>query len=75
MLKKTKTFCTGDRTVTMETSKFPCSVCRTGVGSNSILGIKGIKDATEYRSALARQNTLSVGNILLLLAMLRKTEI
>ena len=35
-VKKTKAFCTGKKTVAMETSKFPCSVCRREVGSTSI---------------------------------------
>ena len=39
-VKKTKAFCTGERTVAMETSKLPCSVCRSGTGRNSILWTK-----------------------------------
>ena len=39
-LKKLKTFCAGERTISKETSKFPCSVCRRRVGSNSVLCIK-----------------------------------
>ena len=36
-LKEAKVFCTGKRTASMETSTFPCSVDRKGMGSNSIL--------------------------------------
>ena len=38
--KKMKAFCTGERTVSIETSTFPYLFCRRGVGSKSILCIK-----------------------------------
>ena len=58
-VRKTKAFCTGERTVAMETSKFPCSVYRRGVVKEFILCIKCncwvLKDALAYESAYPRQ--------------------
>ena len=33
-VKKTKDFCTGERTASIETFNFRCSVCKGGVGSS-----------------------------------------
>ena len=57
-VKKTKAFCTGERTEVTETSKFPCSVCGKGV-KKSIFCItfywKCIKDALAYDRAYPKQ--------------------
>ena len=39
-VKRTMVFRTGKRTVAIEAFEFPCTVCRRGVGRNSILSIK-----------------------------------
>ena len=39
-VKKTKAFCTGERTKAMKTFKFPCSACGKGEGRNYSLCIK-----------------------------------
>ena len=56
-MKKTKAFCTSEKTVSMETFKFPCSVCGGGMGSSpfyvSNVTFRCIKNASQYKNALA----------------------